>query len=931
MIQNTSPPIEPVRHGDNHAKPAQRVPGPTICLLGVNVTVGNLGVRALTHALIEQLLEAYPHASINLVFGDRQPGVLRVAGGQSPRPVRVVNFRLSPKSRPTEHLLAILALAMCYRLLPISAIRRWIRRVSPMLDVLSEADLIGDIRGGDSFSDLYGVKRLVVGTLPIAITRLVGQRYVLLPQTYGPYQTLIGRMIARWTIRGADQVYSRDEEGLGTVRELLGPGGPEGGIVQPCPDVALALAPRQARREQIDPPLPPRSSAQLIGLNVSGLLYIGGYTRDNMFGLRSNYQNMVYKLAVTILERPGTHLLLVPHVLGRESETDQAACESLFEELTALFQGRVHVVRGNYDQSEIKHIIGRCDFLYGSRMHACIAALSQGIPAVGIAYSKKFLGVFATVGVADMVLDARELEASDLVEQCMDRLDRAEEIRRRLGEEIPRAQATIREAIRSILPPGADTIEHARRGEGERGDRGGRQRQTEFTPGRSGEAGAMMGRSVETLRDVVEWGQCIGCGVCHYYCRHGGIRLVNVVDEGIRPQFELPDCANCTECLEVCPGHHVDGEMLTREMGEVGQAPGAEEFGVALEIWEGWAADPEIRHRASSGGLLTALSLYCLEREGMGGVLHTGSDEEQPWLNRTVLSSTRMELVERAGSRYAPASPCDGLGRIEQSERPCVFIGKPCDTAAVMKARRGRPELDEKLGVVLAFFCAGTPSTGATLELLSEMGITPERLKRLRYRGEGWPGGFKAAVKGREDEPFVSYHESWGKLARRRPFRCHLCPDGLGRLSDLACGDAWEKYSDDGDAGRSLVLVRTERGREVLHAAMAAGYVELKRVGAREVLEAQVNLLGRRREIYGRLTGMRMLGMPIPRLDGFGLRNSWNTLGARSRMRTVIGTIRRCLQRGWWKRRTMITGTRRRPAGSSTETMASDNMGQADG
>ncbi len=60
-------------------------------------------------------------------------------------------------------------------------------------------------------------------------------------------------------------------------------------------------------------------------------------------------------------------------------------------------------------------------------------------------------------------------------------------------------------------------------------------------------------------------------------------------------------------------------------------------------------------------------------------VLHTGMDEQQPWTNKTCQSRNRRELMERSGSRYAPASPCDGLEAIEKSSRSCVFIGKPCD------------------------------------------------------------------------------------------------------------------------------------------------------------------------------------------------------------------------------------------------------------
>ena len=62
-----------------------------------------------------------------------------------------------------------------------------------------------------------------------------------------------------------------------------------------------------------------------------------------------------------------------------------------------------------------------------------------------------------------------------------------------------------------------------------------------------------------------------------------------------------------------------------------------------------------------------------------------------PYLNETVMSITRGQLLERTGSRYAPAIPAEGLGQIENAEGPCVFIGKPCDEAASQSARKLRP------------------------------------------------------------------------------------------------------------------------------------------------------------------------------------------------------------------------------------------------
>jgi coenzyme F420 hydrogenase subunit beta len=334
------------------------------------------------------------------------------------------------------------------------------------------------------------------------------------------------------------------------------------------------------------------------------------------------------------------------------------------------------------------------------------------------------------------------------------------------------------------------------------------------------------------------------------------------------------------------------------------------EFGPALEIWEGFASDPELRFNASSGGILSALSLHCLEQEAMQFVLHTGTGET-PWINQTVRSTNRAELLSRAGSRYAPSSPCDSLRQIEESEKPCVFVGKPCDAAAVSKLRQQRPKLDEKLGLVLTFFCAGTPSTKGTLDLINFMGVEHRDVQSVRYRGEGWPGGFKIKYGEKLNavqEKFMTYAESWGRLTSYRSLRCNLCPDGLGRVADISCGDAWESIRKD-DPGRSLVLVRSERGREILHRAMAAGYVTLERVDAGAVLAAQPSLLQRRREIFGRLLAMRLFAIPTPVFLNLSLSRSWVREPLAVQAQTVLGTMKRVVKRGWWKRRAVFDGT----------------------
>jgi coenzyme F420 hydrogenase subunit beta len=409
---------------------------------------------------------------------------------------------------------------------------------------------------------------------------------------------------------------------------------------------------------------------------------------------------------------------------------------------------------------------------------------------------------------------------------------------------------------------------------------------------------------IQSLSDVVDWNLCTGCGACYYACSEGSISLVNIDAVGIRPRFNSSTCATCTKCLSICPGYIVDANtnnMATTSSPMRTEADHA--FGPAMEIWEGHASDPEIRYRASSGGILTALALYCLEHENMNFVLHTGINEDRPWENRTVKSSTRDELLARTGSRYAPASPCEGLAAIEESDSPCVFIGKPCDASAVSMLRRDRPKLDRNLGLVLTFFCAGTPSTQGTLDLAESLKVNPKLIDSVRYRGEGWPGRFRIVYDDKRREQSLSYSESWGELTHYRSLRCNLCPDGLGRLADISCGDAWENSTDSENPGLSLVVVRTAKGKRILQGAINANYVQLQPASASNVFAAQNNLLRRRTEIFGRLLGLRLFAIPFPQFSGFSLIHGWLRLPLGRKTRTILGTVKRVIVRQLYIRR----------------------------
>jgi polysaccharide pyruvyl transferase WcaK-like protein len=333
--------------------------------------------------------------------------------------------------------------------LPIRGFRRRLRSAFPWIDHIVRADLVGDIRGGDSFSDIYGLRKFVVGSLPVISVIWLRGSIALFPQTYGPVKSPVAKAVARYILRHARPIVSRDEQSPGTVRDLVG----STVSVPTSPDVAFVLPVRTPASVPTQPPWVRRPGVEVIGLNVNGLMYNGGYTQKNMFGLKLDYPAFLVRLLEAFLASPNREILLIPHTFAPPGnvESDQEACARVRAALPSHLQARVFQVTEEFDQSAIKGVIGLCDFFVGSRMHACIAALSQCIPAVSVAYSKKFIGVFQSVGMADCVIDGRDRNADDALQTTLSAFAARTALQQTLNARVPEARQRLFSTFAAML------------------------------------------------------------------------------------------------------------------------------------------------------------------------------------------------------------------------------------------------------------------------------------------------------------------------------------------------------------------------------------------------------------------------------------------------------------------------------------------------
>lgn len=253
------------------------------------------------------------------------------------------------------------------------------RRFIHVSNIYKHADYIFDIGQGDSFADIYGKGRFQWIFSQYKLGRKYNKPYCVLPQTIGPFKDKEIEKKAIKGIKWASCVMARDKQSFDYVKGIL----PDKKVSEII-DVAFFMP---YVKKVFD------SSFIHVGLNISALLWHGGYTKDNQFGLKTDYQKLIRNIIKYFLSLDNVKLHLVPHVVGgeRHIENDYAVSYDLYEEfnhpnliLAPLF----------LDPMIAKGYIAGLDFFMGARMHSTIAAFSSGVPVIPMAYSRKFNGLF---------------------------------------------------------------------------------------------------------------------------------------------------------------------------------------------------------------------------------------------------------------------------------------------------------------------------------------------------------------------------------------------------------------------------------------------------------------------------------------------------------------------------------------------------------
>lgn len=270
----------------------------------------------------------------------------------------------------------------------------------------NDADVIIDF-SGDIYGDNTNVQRFVKHSLDILTARLLGKPVIMFAQSPGPFSTRLRLFLAKFVLNKVSLITTREPMSTALLQKIGIEKVPI--ITAACPAFFLESASKEKvevvlSKENID-----INKRPLIGVTLCGYNLRSNRTWDIPTSF-SDLWSYVLMIKYLLDELKG-NVLLIPHVYRTNKWTgeqihgpDWLILRYLFQMVNGdIYGNKLKLVNGIYTTSEMKGLIGQCDLFISGRMHAGIAALSQGIPTVLLAYGHKHFGIARLLGQEEYV------------------------------------------------------------------------------------------------------------------------------------------------------------------------------------------------------------------------------------------------------------------------------------------------------------------------------------------------------------------------------------------------------------------------------------------------------------------------------------------------------------------------------------------------
>jgi coenzyme F420 hydrogenase subunit beta len=251
--------------------------------------------------------------------------------------------------------------------------------------------------------------------------------------------------------------------------------------------------------------------------------------------------------------------------------------------------------------------------------------------------------------------------------------------------------------------------------------------------------------------------------------------------------------------------------------------------GPMRQCLKGHSTDPDIRLKSASGGVATSLLLHLLSTGQVDAVAVVGMENERPTAQ---LTSDPQVIRAAMMSKYGPVPMLATLiPELRKRPRRVAMTVTPCQLGGWRRAAERIPRLQESTVLTLGLFCGQIQSYDALTSIAATAGIRyPGEAKFIAWRHGPYPGSarFERPDGTVAEKPLYAWLDV--AVPHFSLHRCFLCPDGGNWMADMTLGDIHHGGTDE-----TVIVCRTERGRQSLDSAQDAGKIAMEKMTAGQI------------------------------------------------------------------------------------------------
>ena len=326
----------------------------------------------------------------------------------------------------------------------------------------------------------------------------------------------------------------------------------------------------------------------------------------------------------------------------------------------------------------------------------------------------------------------------------------------------------------------------------------------------------------ELFSEVVTSGLCTGCAACVVACPHDVLDYETA--NGVYKPWHIDidggrdNCTHgetgCTLCTRACPRFRnweseIDTHKFARERTD------DEVYGIG-DVLLAKSTDESILDNGQDGGVVSTLLIYALENDIIDAALVSGLEGDgTTWRAEPRVATTRQDVLDTAKSRYTYSANLLAYPKaVEGGAERIALVGMGCMASApgAMQSRKAG-KIARRLGFTIGLLCSKTFDDAIFEELFeAKYNIKRADIKKMNIKGV-----FQIWTNDGE------FHEVPLKEAHAFTREgCTHCPDFAAEHADISTGG----IGAFGDW--TLVIVRTDKGRELMNALKEKGLIETR-------------------------------------------------------------------------------------------------------